>query len=516
MDPSEINNFENQWKKAFDEASETPPPSVWEEIEARLDRDEKDIIPLWWRRPKLWYAAASIIVLLVVGGGYLVNKSTNITGPEVAGKINQQVPENRTENAHNSLNDSTSLASEEIKEDKLADQEFSTEKLSAQRESLLAGAEQRKSIEKSFNATPVESRAFIARTDRVQKDEIMGSPTLDKPFVKSESEVVGKEVAGIVNNEDKRVIAEASGTGLEIGALEGVGVSELDVFLQKRYVFYKPNTLQEEKLPELKKKGEYWAGIGLMPASFNPDVQIKDAPAAFYSAQNYSAAQSSRQGSATGTSKAGNSYAVQTQGGMKLSKHWSLEMGLSYLKGNSSYEGGGYVLNTSSARSANMLENALVNLSADKSSAIDNPPQSYPGGGAYDYLAGNAYIDVNRNVSNNYQYLQVPLQAGFTLRPDKKLSYSVLGGMMANFFLSNELESATGQMMKTTASDDIYRNMNWAATTGLRFNYKLSDRWKASLTGSYQRAVSSGFRANQSLESHPYLYGVSWGMRYSF
>jgi len=110
----------------------------------------------------------------------------------------------------------------------------------------------------------------------------------------------------------------------------------------------------------------------------------------------------------------------------------------------------------------------------------------------------------------------LPVQAGFTLNPDKKFSYSVLGGMMANFFLVNELESASGDIIRTTANDDIYRSMNWAATTGLRLNYKLSSNWGANLTGSYQRAVSSGFRSNQSLDSHPYLYGVSWSVRYSF
>jgi hypothetical protein len=102
------------------------------------------------------------------------------------------------------------------------------------------------------------------------------------------------------------------------------------------------------------------------------------------------------------------------------------------------------------------------------------------------------------------------------LNPDGKLSYSVLGGMMANIFLNNELESANGSVIKTTTSDEVYRGMNWAATTGLRLNYRVARKWKASLTGSYQKAVTSGFRSNQNLESHPYLYGVSWGMRYSF
>lgn len=515
MDPSEINNFENQWKKAFDEASETPPPSVWGEIEARLDRDENNIIPLWWRSPKLWYAAASIIALLVVGGGYLMNKSTDIPVSEIAER-SPQAPENRIDKLNNSSEDSTSLVLDEAKEDNVIKQQHSTEKVPAQRERLLAGAQQKKSVRKPFDAIPTESRAFIARADLVKNDHVIDKNSEGEPLTASESEVLDKYVVGIANNKEASVLAEAPHTGLKIDALEGVGVSELDVFIQKRYVFYKPEALQEEKLPELKKKGEYWAGIGLMPATFNPDVQIRQAAPSFYSAQNFNTVQSSGQKSATGTSKAGNSYAVQTQGGMKLSKHWSIETGISYLKGNSSYEGGGYVLNAITARSANMLEDALVNLSTAKSAAPNSPNQQPLGGGASFDALGNTFIDVNRNVSNNYQYLQLPVQAGFTLRPEKKLSYSVLGGMMANFFLSNELESATGQIIKTTANDEVYRSMNWAATTGLRFNYKLSDRWRASLMGSYQRAVSSGFRANQSLESHPYLYGVSWGMRYSF
>jgi uncharacterized protein HemX len=71
MDPSEINNFEDQWRKAFKEASEAPPQSVWEGIEARLDEGNKRglILPLWWQSSKVWYAAASIAAILMVGGG---------------------------------------------------------------------------------------------------------------------------------------------------------------------------------------------------------------------------------------------------------------------------------------------------------------------------------------------------------------------------------------------------------------------------------------------------------------
>lgn len=516
MDPSEINNFENQWKKAFDEASETPPPSVWEDIEARLDHDENDIVPLWWRTPKLWYAAASIIALLVVGGGYFVNNSSE-TGSGVLKEMAEKSPE--SEKADNDLTKDTPRSSEDIKKQKVEGKESFPERAPVKHEGSLAGSKQKKPKENHFDITAETSSAWAARAGHVGNSKNDVGSTANESFSETASAFDRKEVNSITDIPQASLLAQAAQSGLELETLEGIGVTELDVFIQKRYVFYKQDSPEEEKLPEPKQKGEYWAGIGLMPASFNPDVQIRQTAPSFYSAQNLNSLQSSGQRGTTGTSKAGNSYAVQTQGGMKISKHWSLEMGVNYLRANSSYEGGGYVLNTSSARSANMLEDALVNLSTSTSKAF---PDNYPvspgqgGGEAYEGLSGNAFIDVNRNVSNNYQYLQLPLQAGFTLRPDKKLSYSLLGGMMANFFLSNELESAAGQMIRTTASDEVYRSMNWAATTGLRLNYKVSSRWKTTLMGSYQKAVSSGVRANQSLESHPYLYGVSWGMRYSF
>jgi hypothetical protein len=513
MDPSEIHNFENQWKKAFDKASETPPPSVWDHIEARLDRDENDIVPLWWRTPKLWYAAASIIALLVIGGGYFFNNASDGTRNGSQNQTAVQAPGTESEKGNGYANGTPELAEGNIPDTDVQGQPLSVAKSDRQRKNA-AATNARPSGKPGVNSTRDVPPMLAADTDHTEKNQ---NDVANKQLAGNvpEAMAVNKETSAPAAIQPELPIAKEQKHSIELAELTGVPVGELDVFFQKRYVFYKSEPAKEEALPELKQKGEYWAGIGLMPATFNPNVQIKEAPATFYDAQNFTT-QNSRQQAATGTSKAGNSYAVQTQGGMKLSKHWSLEMGLNYLKGNSSYEGGGYVLNASNARSANMLEDALVNLSTSKSGVQDSPVQSGVGG-PYEYLSGNAlYIDVNRNVSNNYQYLQLPLQAGFTLNPDKKLSYSVLGGMMANFFLSNELESASGQTIRTTASDEVYRSMNWAATTGLRFNYRLSERWKASLMGSYQKAVSSGFKANQSLESHPYLYGISWGMRYSF
>lgn len=525
MDPSEINNFENQWKKAFDEASETPPPSVWKGIEARLDHDENNrVIPLWWRNPKIWYAAASIAALLLVGSGIWYKSRLNNTNLDLAQNRSHtetttaKAPANNSEKAKVQENENGKITNEEISERPLiagspdtrdlnkgvksnslnktvikkADNEF------AKNESGKVNADKTKTDsvkEEQYAATEIKKNQLVS--DKVNAVDKIDNKSSDLP-----ANIISNQIAATVIQPDLNGKPADSESKLSVLAelLTPLPYSDLEVFMQKRYVFFKSETIQEEKLSEPKKSGEYWAGISMMPASFNPDIKITSAPTAFAAQSN------SAKKSLTGKNEAGASYALQTQGGVRLSKHWSMEMGVNYLKGNAKYEGGGYVLSAYANTSSNVLQSALNGLAA-------NPSNDKSG----DYLnSGALYIDVNKKVSNDYQYLQLPLQAGFTLNPDKKLSYSLLGGMMANFFLSNELESALGETITTTAKDDVYRSMNWAATTGLRFNYKLSTKWKASLTGSYQKAISSGFKANQSLESHPYLYGVAWGVRYSF
>jgi|GEM_PF-916709 len=508
LDQDEIKRtFEDQWGKTFSDAAITPPPSVWEGIEARLDEEEDvAIIPIWWQSPKLWYAAASIAALLIVGGLWLKNGVTEngrssdiaakitlpmkpepVTAELSAGKINKTREVNHAETSKNVTGRSiTSIKSGRGKIDNsvkaehtdvVDDQNKSLATLEPLKPNSKLGKETRELIAARDKNT--EPGKQVAANEKATGDQ----KVLFNSKSKSDLAVSIEEIA-----QKEELIRSA----ISAEMLASLPYKNLNVYFQKRYVFYKDNETQS--VVPAKKHQEYWAGLGLMPASFNPDVNLKSSPASF---ANKSFAS---QKALTGKNDPGFSYAVQTQGGMRISKHWSVETGITYLQGNSQYEGGGYLLDAATYGSSNVLENAYADLT-NKSTGLSN---------------NSIYIDVSKQVRNDYQYLQLPVQAGFTLNPDGKLSYSVLGGMMANFFLNNELQSDNGDVIKTTASDDVYRGMNWAATTGLRFNYKLSSKWRATLTGSYQKAVTSGFRANQSLESHPSLYGVAWGMRYSF
>ncbi|MCE7067578.1 hypothetical protein [Dyadobacter sp. CY326] len=517
MDPSEINNFEDQWRKALKEASEAPPQSVWEGIEARLDQQEDKgmILPLWWQSPKIWYAAASIAALLLVGGIWYSNSKNGIK-PNVEIASTQTAKERATAESDSqtavAVNSAAAASAQIASENNVAEYSAKSGKSANQsNREVLAAVKQSESNVSPTRQNGVEgnSAATIAAAKEADNQATIDKNSTLAKVDKSPSAPINKANSNAViateapENTNSLVPATAiAESEMALAMLSALPYSDLDVHMQKRYIFFRPDLKVEEPVEPLKSR-DYYAALSLMPASFNPNLKVKEAPLGFTN-QNLSSKKS-----VSGTSESGVSYAVQTQGGVKLSKHWSLEMGVSYLKGNSSYEGGGYVLSAFNNRSANVLENALAGLAPTPNNAYQDKNGFFANNGAL-------YIDVAKTVSNNYQYLQLPVQAGFTIYPEKKLSYSVLGGMMANFFLSNELESASGEIITTKASDEIYRHMNWAATTGLRFSYKLSSKWNANLTGSYQKSVTSGFRSNQSLDSRPQLYGVSWGMRYSF
>ncbi len=287
----------------------------------------------------------------------------------------------------------------------------------------------------------------------------------------------------------------------QIARRSPIGTSEGVVHLAQRAVHF-----DEAELPSWTRRGrvrELWAGVSLMPGLFNPKIDVTTAPAAF------SNAKASRESLAS-ASRGQLSYSVQLHGGKRLSRRWSVETGVSYLRGNSDFNSPGYILDATTSKSQNVLENALT---TGKSS--NDYFSTIAGTNNFDKSNG-AYIALDQNAVNNYRYVQVPVQAGYTLNPDGRLSYTLLGGVVANLFLQNQIQDSQGATLKTTADDGIYRGLNWSASTGVRMNYRLAEHWDATLTGSYQKALASILHDSRTLDSRPQLYGVAWGVRYVF
>ncbi len=557
MNQSEKPKFEQEWQRAFESAAETPPPAAWDAIEKRLDAEGAAVVPLlWWKNPKVWYAAAAVAALLLVSWPILesYNKDSDETATHLAaertsspgssGKV-----ESPSVAAPGMATPSVATAGTESKADERMVKAENADKvpfvapplaIGRSPEQIAIGARNQpdaaagqnpaavgESLPSAFTdspsltGVPKDVRASGVETKYDQSKTLLNvTPTPDALTPRTPTIIVitqttrkipaGAEASGDLN----RVIMGSSTVPLRtkaltqsIAALSSVNeLGNLDINLRKPAVRNDLAVLETAAAarPKHSRVREFWAGLGLMPAAFNPKMNVTSAPQAFANAN------ASRQ-ALSNTSQARLSYAVQAQAGKQLSKHWSVETGVSYLQGNSTFASDGYVLNAVTSQSANVLEDALYS-----NSVGFNSTSKTPGATPNLDLSTGSYIDFEQRTSNDYRYVQLPVQAGYTLNPDGKLNYTVLGGVVANLFLQNEIKNKAGYVFANTADDGLYRALNWSAATGVRVNYRLSDHWNASLTGSYQKAIASILKGDGVLDSRPQLYGMSWGVRYVF
>lgn len=517
MSQSEYNNnFNNEWQKAFKDASETPPPSIWQKLENQLDSEgiDKKIPLVWWKNPKIYYAAASVAVVLLAGLGILINlnpanEMNNFKGKDVAVTTEMQTPLQTEKSSGEVITESQDNPSQQVAS------------AIAKNESVLAGESKRiveaSPSDLSENSSLTGSNALISpppstvqseiAKNRSENESVVAITETSKNIASQESTLENKESVGVTPGD------AALMSGVEIAMIDNSNMPwiEKTARFNKRLVFYRPELPEDEEELNPSTKKEYYAGAGIMPSMFNPNISIAS-EATTSMAFGKSSNSSVRQEAPT---RSGVSYAMQTYGGIKLNKHWSIETGISYLKGNSVFESSGFVMDVMNVSASNALENALVTGSArvaDKfyGHSLSNAPALNQSNSVY------YYMDVKEDYQNNYSFIQLPVQAGFTIAPDHKLSYTVLGGMVGNLFLNNHLNLTSGGTLVTSISDGTYEPLHWSATSGLRLNYRLAENWSAMLTGSYQKAFYDAGGKAATIHFKPQLFGVGWGVKFNF
>ncbi|ODS83298.1 MAG: hypothetical protein ABS46_06840 [Cytophagaceae bacterium SCN 52-12] len=486
-------NLNEEWRKVFDKASETPPPDIWEGIERRLD--ERNRVPLampWWKKTQAWVAAAS--VLLALGAGavlFMMNKGGD-AGPEFREQViaSEHI---ETEAGAQDAPEGPAVAAREP---------GTPEKVQGERAPAVSRSEKQDKIRKGY---PEQDAVLLAKSEpqAVKRDLHAEKPAESSPAVRGEAEESLLALDFIAPPEPR----------------------EIDTYWQTRYVFFNPyaGKLVEEQ-PAKPEPGPLWAGLSLMPGGFNPNMQfshesvyqMNNVVSTGYTAPGNQFSNivglNSNRATTDNRDQPKISFQGAAQVGFKLSKRWSIESGVAFLQGNSTSRSPGFFMDRTTHESADLLSNAMASGNANYSDATVHRLQL----NSSDAGSSAVYIPMDKNMRNSYSYLQVPAYAGYTFRPEKQLSYTLLGGGITNFFLKNNLETASGYTLETTRENNVYNELNFSAAAGMRLNYRLSGAWNTSLTANYQYSLMNSFKSNRFLTSRPQVYGVSWGVRYTF
>ena len=522
MDELEKNIPDDFWRKTFDQAAETPPPRVWASIERQLDESKSPrIIPLWGfgqasSRPLLWGTGIAAALALLLVGWWAIDRSS-VNQPVAQSRSASQPADialNKTGQTHSSAQKSVSQPQQ---------RRSAADELSADELPFLAGQRGHSSTHQAARTEPFMAQ-LLTRTHptysvhrsgpafKVSADQV----TTDEPALPANSLVTTSPVGRIFTAELLPGRAEA----MAFQELKGRPLRLRSPGLIQRIVWSRPaDQPSETALTKGKRKAkELWASVSAMPGAFNPMVALRSAPMPTASYNSAAAFVNSNQ--PTINSRANFSVAYQASAGVQLSERWSVESGVGYLSGRSTVEtpvqsavsNFVQVANTNRDAGSSVYVNALRN-SASNNMAYASPATTAGPTTADSYLiTGNYTNQARQTLTNDYEYVQVPVQVGYQLRPRKKVSLAVLGGLLTNVFVRNTV----GSDVVVKAKDGIYKPVALAATMGARVRYRPSGRWSASMAGLYQPSLSSGTEADSQVQSHPTSTGMSFGLDYHF
>ncbi|GAB4001265.1 hypothetical protein GCM10028807_57140 [Spirosoma daeguense] len=537
MDELDKNIPDDLWRKVFDEASETPPLRVWDAIERQLDESNgPKILPLWGMglassRPVAWgIRVAAAVAMLLVGWWAITTLSVDKSEKTISAvhqskeadvasaqeSDSKDVAEKKS--STNLLAPETRLSQEPehlTSPDVSASGTIASRAKSQRSERNVTTSEQHESVSNRFRTRG--ARRYQNTDDLASFDKRANTvASVSRPSATFSKALAGEVMYAPVSAVEARSIDEQAYATASISQLRNKSLRLGGVRPIQRIVWFRPAELPLESAIENRKheRREMWASVGMMSGTFNPMVSVQSAPAMAMvssapSKNNPSSAFKNTQPSIN--SRSSLSVAYQAGAGVQLSEHWTLESGIGFLSGRSIVETPtqSNAYSNLAVSNSNLFVDALRTSTSNRAmmdqQMVSNTSNNFSGQTVYNELS-------QQTLTNNYQFMQVPVQVGYQIRPRKRLSMSVLGGLLTNIFVKNTV----GDNVVVTAQDGVYRPVSLAATMGARFRYRPSRQWSASVAGVYQPSLTSGTQAESQVQSHPTTMGMSFGVDYHF
>ena len=506
------------WRKLFDDASETPPPRVWDAIEHHLNESNSSkILPLWGAglassRFLGWSIGAAASVALILAGWWLLRTPANQQPVSIAQRTASIVSDRASSTSNLASRSSRTLSTPTAPS--VAANTKSVERLTnahttlEQPASITSARRQPEGSSTPIALVPAEQTRLA---NRESSSTAPSQPSLSTPFpsiptapappLLNKSSIESASVA-----ESNRAIANGLSFSKNNTANLFEPIMSKSLRLRRseqiqRIVWFRPAELPTapETIKSKRKTRDVWASANIMPGAFDPHISVRSAMAA--NTSNYVALDAVRSTQVANTnqssvaSRPSFSIGYQANVGMQVSDHWSIESGIGYLVGRSTIETPAQLPTASFASSNSAYSNSLSNTATAS------------------YLTVSNYTSQTRqSTANNYQYVQVPVQVGYQLRPRKKLGLALLGGLITNIFVKNTIDNE----VVITAKDGIYRPISLAASIGARFRYRPSRQWSASLAGVYQSSLGLGTQPDSQVQIRPTSAGMSFGVDYHF
>ncbi len=479
----EKKNIDRLFQEKFKNFEAHPSDRVWAGITQNQKKDNRTIIPLWW---KVGGIAAGLVLLFGLGTLLLPSNSTEVT-PLVnqdtittQSHTNQSVVKNSIDTREQQTSDQTTITSkEQVIAATNSSQRNSQTKSNLTTSSNASGLNSGKTSRSNskINTSPLsnESNGLIAYND------VNNTTTSSTEKKATTTNQVTKDQKTTIGKEDNPTT---------IAANETVATKEKDL-------------VEEAKQIELNKEENTVALEEENTNSSRWDVGAVAAPV-YYG--DFGGSGLDKQFADNDKSGDVNlSYGVQVS--YAISPKLKIRTGVNNV--DLSYNTNEISFSTNSLgrtlRGVNYSDNAKTIAIADNSTAQNNFNT--------DGAIPNIGVTANGSLQQQLSYLEVPLEAIYVIT-DKRVGVSLVGGVSTLFLSDNEVILKSNELSTNLGTASGVNDVSFTTNIGVGLDYKMTDKVIFNIEPSLKYQLNSF--DNTVVDFQPYYIGVYTGVSYKF
>ena len=441
MKESDRGMFESEWESAFEGAEMAPSEKVWSKVEVAVANNEGKN----YKRSLLFFkllAAASVSFAMSIGGWQLYNNyydQDNFFDSAAMQSANHEI---------NIVDDEDNVSEQGVKQP--------------------LAVEPKGEVGNSNNSQEKKadlSKSMASNMNKIS-DKDMG---FDAPLLASNESVSEDLTENIMSKDEDNLSALfAQNSIASPDKLEYLGIE----FFAVNGKPAEPKMVPWLSNIQLSKKNDFkgfWAGVGMSAGSFNTNSNSSDAAVSLSEGIYNDNGNISSSSDLVSEESNGSAYSFGLNVGTQISKRFVLMSGLNYVQ------------------QSNTASSNVVALNADGFSAVDRNTSLSEVSSNTSYAYTESY-----KISNTYELLSVPVQAGYILL-DRKFNNLLLSGVSNDIFLKQKItdESGRAQSVENSGSDNGYSTYSLSGLIGSEFSCDIGENYMLSLQPQLRQTINS-------------------------
>ncbi|WP_339696720.1 hypothetical protein [uncultured Marixanthomonas sp.] len=519
-------HIDELFKERFKNHEMTPPPHVWDNIQAELQEKKKDrkVIPLWW---KLGGVAALLALLFTVGNSVFNTEETNnsVVTEETNIIENSEIEKDGEVKTGEDIFNTTQVASETEKSTEKTGDNTPTEKqssdtnkasnnnLNSQQNNTSAVAVENTSEEiknqKNYKSSSEKTNIITEKSNRKSdKKAVAIASKTDTKNLKDSSKndsntaIASEKTSSNQTNQQRKkstdLINKEKSISEENKVETATAKTQSDVIkeTEKKSIFDEIEATKkvEEAVVTSKKPQNRW------------DVAPNVAPV-YYSSLNGGSSIDPAFADNSQNSDVNISYGVQVA--YNITDRLSIRSGVNNV--NLGYATGGIDVGTGPVafglRTIDYNGNGEIVIAADKGALENISPMD--GFGSINPKSTGGSAQIIQDIS----YYEVPLEIKYALL-NNRFGINMIGGVSTLFLGNNEISVEDGGFRSVLGEANNLNSLSFTTNVGVGFDYKISKRLKFNVEPMFKYQLNP--YTDSSVGFKPYYIGLYSGLSFKF